>query len=372
MPDLIVDISAPIDIAVNTSQADLAVSPTDHVLDVIGALHALPVPEGSVSKNASYGFSGSSIVNSTWLANAGASGAYGFMGVGVTVPVFSAQAGAGGNYSLPTITATGPVITGEVIAYDTDTAAFITASGVSGNSITDPLDVLVRAFKTAGIWTKLHAIYPFVGGSASTHKWNLKDPRDLDAAFRLTFSGSWAHGANGLTSDGSTAYADTKFSPLANFASASSASLGVYSRTDISTAGGATPYDMGASDSSDTQATIVISKYSSGSSYYTVGSSTYAPNVVNSDGRGMYLTVRRDGTNTYGYKNGSQVVGVADSVTLGSQTLYIGASHRGAVATYFCGREFAFAVIGGALTGQEALDMYTAIQAFQTSLGRQV
>lgn len=257
-------------------------------------------------------------------------------------------------------------------AYDTDTQAFLTASGIVDATQSNALDTLVVALKAAGVWTKLHAIYPFVGGSASTHKWNLKDPRDLDAAFRLTFSGSWTHGANGITSDGSTAYADTKFSPSANFSGATSASLGVYSRTDTSTAGGSTPYDMGASDGSDTQATIVISKYSTGASYYTVGSATYAPNVANSDGRGMFLTVRRDGTNTYGYKNGSQVVAAADSVSLGSSTLYIGASHKGSSATYFCGREFAFAVIGGALTGAEALDLYNAVQTFQTSLGRAV
>ena len=256
-------------------------------------------------------------------------------------------------------------------AYDADTQAFLDASGIVDATQAGALDTLVIALKAAGVWSKLHAIYPIVGGTASTHKWNLKDPRDLDAAFRLTFSGSWTHGANGMACGGSE-FADTKFSPSANFASASSASLGVYSRTDTSTAGGATPYDMGASDGSDTQATIVISKYSTGASYYTVGSATYAANVANSDGRGMFLTVRRDGTDTYGYKNGSQVKVAADSVSLGSSTLYIGASHKGGSTAYYCGREFAFAVIGGALTGAEALDLYNAVQTYQTSLGRAV
>ena len=256
-------------------------------------------------------------------------------------------------------------------SFDSSTQAFIDATGISDSAITTPLDTFVLALKSAAIWNKLHAIYPFVGGTAAKHKWNLKDPRDLDAAFRLTFNGSWVHSANGITCNGAE-YADTFFSPSANFAGATSASLGIYSLTNGSTAGGATPYDMGASDGGDLQATVVISKYSTGSSYYTVGSASYAGSIVNSDGRGMYLTVRRDGTTTYGYKNGSQVVAAADTVSLGSSTLYIGASHKGTNPSYYCGREFAFAVIGGALTGQEALDLYNAVQTLQTSLGRQV
>ena len=31
----------------------------------------------------------------------------------------------------------------------------------------------------------MKAIYPFVGGTATTHKFNLKDPADINAAFRL-------------------------------------------------------------------------------------------------------------------------------------------------------------------------------------------
>jgi hypothetical protein len=40
-------------------------------------------------------------------------------------------------------------------------------------------------FDKFGIWRKTHAIYPLLGGTASAHKFNLKDPRDLNAAYRL-------------------------------------------------------------------------------------------------------------------------------------------------------------------------------------------
>jgi hypothetical protein len=53
------------------------------------------------------------------------------------------------------------------------------------------------------------AIYPFVGGTATSHKYNLKDPRDLDAAYRIAFNGGWTHNSNGITGDGTTGYAYT-------------------------------------------------------------------------------------------------------------------------------------------------------------------
>ena len=56
----------------------------------------------------------------------------------------------------------------------------------------------------------MKALYPFVGGTATSHKFNLKDPRDLDAAFRLQFNGGWTHNSNGVTPNGTNGYADNK------------------------------------------------------------------------------------------------------------------------------------------------------------------
>jgi hypothetical protein len=59
----------------------------------------------------------------------------------------------------------------------------------------------------------MKAIYPFVGGTAASHKWNLKDPRDLDSAYRLVFSGGGTHDANGYKGNGTTARATTYLTP---------------------------------------------------------------------------------------------------------------------------------------------------------------
>ncbi len=113
---------------------------------------------------------------------------------------------------------------------DPDAQAFITAASITDPTQQSAINQLVVDLKGYSIWTKFKAIYPIVGGSASSHKFNLKDPRDLDAAFRLTFSSGWTHSANGMLP--TNAFADTKFSMLNSGLSLNSAHLSYYSRTN--------------------------------------------------------------------------------------------------------------------------------------------
>jgi hypothetical protein len=108
-------------------------------------------------------------------------------------------------------------------SFDPDAQAFITAAGITDPTQQTAIDNLVIGLKTDGLWTNMQAIYPLVGGTASSHKYNLKDPRDLDAAYRLAFFGGWTHNANGITGNGANTYADTFYN--------SPNSFGVYFRT---------------------------------------------------------------------------------------------------------------------------------------------
>lgn len=49
------------------------------------------------------------------------------------------------------------------------------------------------------------AIYPFAGTTASQQKFNLINPADTDAAYRLTFGGGMTHNANGIKGNGTNA-----------------------------------------------------------------------------------------------------------------------------------------------------------------------
>lgn len=253
---------------------------------------------------------------------------------------------------------------------DPDVAAFLTATGISDSTQTAAVAALVAALKAAGVWSKLHAIYPFVGGTAATHKYNLKDPRDLDAAFRLTFSGSWTHSSTGAFP--SSAYADTHFIPSTNFASASNGSLGFYSRTSSGTPTPVGPnYDMGCSTAGDLRATIVVCNYWTAATYLDYGTATY-PNTTGLDGKGLFVANRISGSNTTGYRNGVGVINTADDVVQPDVSLYVGGNNTNGTPSYFSTKECAFAFIGDGLTAQNNTDLYAAVQAYQTTLGRQV
>lgn len=247
---------------------------------------------------------------------------------------------------------------------DPDVSAFLAATAITNPTITGAVTTLVASLKSAGLWTKLRAIYPMVGGSAAAHKWNLRDARDLDAAFRLTFAGTWTHSATGALPGGG--YADTHFVCNAQFTT-SSGSLGLYSRTN-NNAG--LSYDMGASDGADTQAVIVIPRYSTNRFYGCFGTLAY-PSQASTDGRGLFVTNRNGVVNTDQIKNGVGVA-VPDAVSLPAYSVYLGSSNKGGTQAYPGAKEIAFAFMGDGLTSGESADLYTAVQAFQTALSRNV
>lgn len=251
---------------------------------------------------------------------------------------------------------------------DPDVDAFLTATAITDSTQVAAVAQLVADLKTDGLWSKLKAIYPFVGGTAAAHKFNLKDPRDLDAAFRLTFVGGWTHSATGAMP--SSAYADTHFVPSSHFASADSGSLGFYSR---SLAGVPTPagpnYDMGCSTAGDLRATIVVCNYWTGATYLDYGTAVY-PNAVSGDGRGLFCANRLSSTVTTGYRNGAQIINQSDDVVQPNFSLYVGGNNTAGTPSYFSTKQCAFAFMGDGLTPTEHANLYAAVQAFETALSR--
>jgi lysophospholipase L1-like esterase len=101
---------------------------------------------------------------------------------------------------------------------DIDAKAYITAAGLTDSTQILSINNFVKGLKEVSLWNKMYAIYPFIGGTAATHKWNLKDSRDLDAAFRLTFNGAAAtHNQYGIDWPAvATINANTHFNPSAD------------------------------------------------------------------------------------------------------------------------------------------------------------
>lgn len=254
-------------------------------------------------------------------------------------------------------------------AYDADAVTFFTAAGITDNTQKDAINVLVLALKAAGIWTKMKAIYPMVGGAAGTHKWNLKDPRDLDAAYRLTFFGGWTHDANGAIPNGTNAYANTHATATLAMASKNDCHLSFYSRSDTAKFNSCQIGEITGSGETD-----ILVKWSSGIFYANLGETVYSTNnVANTNSQGYYI-ISRNAVNTIkGYKNGTLLInGASTPANLGTYEFYISARNSNGTLTSWCDRQCAFATIGDGLSTQQVSDLQAAVQAFQTTLGRQV
>jgi hypothetical protein len=117
------------------------------------------------------------------------------------------------NDSIPTINQFGQIRNG-IIVDAIVTACNADPSGVKLTPVElDYIRALVGGMYVIGTWQKNNAVYGFVGGNAFKHKFNWKDTRDLNAAFRLTFPNGATHSANGILFNGSNQYANTFLNP---------------------------------------------------------------------------------------------------------------------------------------------------------------
>jgi hypothetical protein len=209
----------------------------------------------------------------------------------------------------------------------------------------------------------MKAVYPFVGGTASQHKFNLKDPRDLDAAYRLIFNGGWTHSSTGALPNGINAYANTFLAP--NAMGQNNIHVSIYSRTDTD----GLYADIGAGAGSSY--VEILSKFT-GIAYVYVNTSQ-GNNCANPSSTGFYIANRIVSGAVSLFKNNTKVINATrDAQTPTTYNLYLAAENGAGTAGNHSNRESAFASIGDGLTDGEASAFYTAIQAYQTSLSRNV
>lgn len=247
---------------------------------------------------------------------------------------------------------------------DPDAQAFITAAAITNPTQQQAINKLVVDLKGYGIWSKMKAIYPFVGGTASTHKFNLKDPRDLDAAFRLVFTGGWTHSITGAQPNGTNGYADTKLNLNANLG-LNSTHLSYYSRIDAST----NSVEMGVSG---TTQTYLLYRY--GSNAYkglnrpqAIAGNLYTPTT------GLLIANRNSSTQEKYFHKGVLIDTInANSTSMNNVKIFIGCYSNNDNPQEYSTKQCAFASIGDGLTDTDASNLYTAVQTYQTTLGRSI
>jgi hypothetical protein len=259
-----------------------------------------------------------------------------------------------------------------------DAQAFITAAGITDPTQQSAIITLVTDLKAYGIWTKFKAIYPVVGGTASSHKFNLKDPRDLDVAFRLTFSSGWTHSTNGMLPNGTSAFTNTFLAPNSH-QSLTSGHFSLYSRT--LSASTTTLGANGVRDVTTSLGSQLVIRRSFGNSRVFVMWDELAGGFIGplteTDGRGFYLGSRISNNSLKFYKN-SSIIGTNTTnqvaLLLSTNNYFIGAINQGGtpIVNTYDNKQLAFGSIGDGLTDTEAANFYAAVQNFNTTLARQV
>jgi hypothetical protein len=229
--------------------------------------------------------------------------------------------------------------------------------------------------KSAGIWSSMKAIYPMVGASAAACAQNLKS-----ASFTGTFTSGWTFASTGATPNGTSAYMDTGFVANGNL-SQGSAGLSVYRRTAVAVSG-SSKVDMGTYSVGAPFLPIFYIKGKSGSGSFEGGSYSYFAsdggiNVANPQNIGFYQLHRTSTTLIKGYNAGTSFVSSTNSNTAYSVTgittnLFLGAMNANGTGGEFTDTQYAFSSISDGLNDTQASNFYTAVQAFQTTLSRQV
>lgn len=252
-----------------------------------------------------------------------------------------------------------------VIPEERDAWAFLDAAGIRSSRQQRAIIELVRGLKHAQLWSKMKAIYPFVGGTATTHKFNLKDPRDADAAFRLTFNGGWTHASTGALPNGTNAYADTWLNEATSL-TINNTHISIYSRSNVD----GLRCDMGVLTDSTIESCI-FSKYNNVFYPRIQATNNGIANTTNS--LGLFISNRTSSSQIRAFQNTDLKTITNNSIARSNYRFYIGSHNFGdGTGNLFSNRELAFSTIGDGLTDADATALYAIVQRFQTTLGRNV
>jgi hypothetical protein len=260
--------------------------------------------------------------------------------------------------------------------YDADALAFITAASITDNTQKTAINTLVTDLKAANIWTKMKALYPFVGGTAAQHRFNLKSPGTTNADFYLDFIGGGTHSATGYLPNGTTAYANTKLLPNAVLNETNFSHLSYYSNTST---GYASEYVMGSNDSGPLYKTLLMTarRTTGEQSFFSdFNNATYrgAINLLQTNGSGLFLGTQQGANIKLFRQNVLQTSNTNIKTSTGTSpyAVYIGCTNDAGTAVQYTNKVCSLSSIGDSLTDTEASNFYTAVQAYQTTLSRNI
>jgi hypothetical protein len=250
------------------------------------------------------------------------------------------------------------VITPITITYDTDAQKFFDSSAISDTLQKSAINTLVKQLKDSSLWSKFTAIYPMAGGSSSSAKFNLKDPRNADAAYRLTFNGAPSFSGTGVLFSTPSDFADTHINDSA--ITYNDNSISYFSRTQNTIDG----YDMGCSDNKAPYNEFAIYQSSDATNWF----GYYKYGVVIASTKGLF-TMTSTTNDVKRFENGIMAAakGSAPIVGFTRMNILVGSVNNAPANGQ---RECALAAVGQGLSDAQAMTFSNIVHNFETKLGR--
>jgi hypothetical protein len=266
---------------------------------------------------------------------------------------------------LPTATPIPPIV------YDADALAFLNAAGIVDQNISYGINELVIGLKNNNLWNKMFAFYPFVGATENSCKFNLRNPQNTNAAYRLSFS-SCQFLANGLRRDTTSAFARTFLNPVvvnATTGITASVAFGVWSSGTVSDG-----IDIGSGPLNATGRMIINPNdgtFFTGFNYGRTDNTQVT--ATSAAGAGLFTSSRTSLTSHKIYKNGvlfgTKTV-AQNSSFLPNLDFYILRERPTSQPVLSSPRTIGIAFISTGLTDGDNVNLYNVCQAFQIQLGR--
>ena len=249
---------------------------------------------------------------------------------------------------------------------DADAQAFFDRVTAAGGTLTqtekDAVNVFVLDLKSNSLWTSMVAIYPMVGASAAACAQNLKS-----SSYTGTFTSGWTFASTGVTPNGTSAYMNTGLNASTQLTN-NNTHLSIYSRTqDITKSGLDISGIVGGNHFALTAYYAALSTGLSIQYFYPTDSATgYASST-----QGHFVSSRISSTSNKLYRN-STTLGtntITNMTVLPNTNMFLGANTQ---PGEYQNRQYALATIGNGLNDTQVSNFYTIVQAFQTTLSRNV
>lgn len=241
--------------------------------------------------------------------------------------------------------------------YNPLTLAWIDETGETDTTIIDALNTLEQGLIDNSLTSKILALYPMVGGTATKHKYNFMNT----AAYQITFSGGITHSSTGVLFNGTNGNGDTGIVPRSVLTQFNSG-FGYYSRT--TTTPGSGEY-IGSYDGS------TILGFGRGvNTAYNIDVGSYIDLTTS---YGKTFLVNRIANNSYSVWGDGITTSTSPKTILTSGVLPNTSLCFGTLSgSFFSLIEMAAGYVTDGLSDSEASTFVGLISAFQTTLSRNV